>query len=146
MSDMQDKLTEHTTKLVFYGLEFNRLDEEALSKLLSQNTALARYKPVFDRMRAMKPYQLSDEMERFLHDQSVIGATAWNRLFDETIASLVFTIDGEDLPLEAATNKLSEQDRDTREAAAREIARVLRENTSLFARVHNTLAKDKEIE
>ena len=146
MSDMQDKLTEHTTKLVFYGLEFNRLDEEALSKLLSQNTALARYKPVFDRMRAMKPYQLSDEMERFLHDQSVVGATAWNRLFDETIASLVFTIDGEDLPLEAATNKLSEQDRDTREAAAREIARVLRENTSLFARVHNTLAKDKEIE
>ncbi|MBL6849058.1 MAG: M3 family oligoendopeptidase [Planktomarina temperata] len=146
MSDMQDKLTEHTTKLIFYGLEFNRLDEEALSKLLSQNTALARYKPVFDRMRAMKPYQLSDEMERFLHDQSVIGATAWNRLFDETIASLVFTIDGEDLPLEAATNKLSEQDRDTREAAAREIARVLRENTSLFARVHNTLAKDKEIE
>ena len=146
MSDMQNKLTEHTTILVFYGLEFNRLDEEALSKLLSQNTALARYKPVFDRMRAMKPYQLSDEMERFLHDQSVVGATAWNRLFDETIASLVFTIDGEDLPLEAATNKLSEQDRDTREAAAREIARVLRENTSLFARVHNTLAKDKEIE
>lgn len=146
MSDMQDKLTEHTTKLVFYGLEFNRLDEEALSKLLSQNTALARYKPVFDRMRAMKPYQLSDEMEKFLHDQSVVGATAWNRLFDETIASLVFTIDGEDVPLEAATNELSKQDRDTREAAAREIARVLRENTSLFARVHNTLAKDKEIE
>ena len=146
MSDMQDKLTEHTTKLVFYGLEFNRLEEEALSKLLAQNAALARYKPVFDRMRAMKPYQLSDEMERFLHDQSVVGAAAWNRLFDETIASLVFTIDGEDLPLEAATNKLSEQDRDTREAAAREIARVLRENTSLFARVHNTLAKDKEIE
>ena len=146
MSDMQDKLTEHTTKLVFYGLEFNRLDEEALSKLLSQDTALARYKPVFDRMRAMKPYQLSDEMERFLHDQSVVGAAAWNRLFDETVASLVFTIDGEDLPLEAAANKLSEQDRDTREAAAREIARVLRENTSLFARVHNTLAKEKEIE
>ena len=146
MSDMQDKLTEHTTKLVFYGLEFNRLEEEALSKLLAQNAVLARYKPVFDRMRAMKPYQLSDEMERFLHDQSVVGAAAWNRLFDETVASLVFTIDGEDLPLEAAANKLSEQDRDTREAAAREIARVLRENTSLFARVHNTLAKEKEIE
>ena len=146
MSDMQDKLTEHTTKLVFYGLEFNRLDEEVLSKLLSQNIALARYKPVFDRMRAMKQYQLSDEMEKFLHDQSVVGAAAWNRLFDETVASLVFTIDGEDLPLEAAANKLSEQDRGTREAAAREIARVLRAKKGLFARVHNTLAKEKEIE
>ena len=40
MSDMQDKLTEHTTKLVFYGLEFNRLDEEALSKLLSQRMTI----------------------------------------------------------------------------------------------------------
>ena len=99
MSDMQDKLTEHTTKLVFYGLEFNRLDEKALSDLLSQNDALARYKPVFDRMRAMKPYQLSDEMEKFLHYQSVVGSAAWNRLFDETVAGLVFTIDGEDLPL-----------------------------------------------
>ena len=146
MSDMQNKLTEYTTKLVFYGLEFNRLEEEALSKLLAQNAALARYKPVFDRMRAMKPYQLSDELEKFLHDKSVVGAAAWNRLFDETVASLVFTIYWEDLPLEAAANKLSEQDRGTREAAAREIARVLRKNTSLFARVHNTLAKEKEIE
>lgn len=93
----------------------------------------------------MKPYQLSDELEKFLHDQSVVGAAAWNRLFDETVASLVFYIDGEELPLEAAANKLSEQDRDSRESAAREIARVLRENTSLFARVHNTLAKEKRL-
>ena len=146
MSDMQDKVTTLTTPLVFYGLEFNRLNEESLLKMVSQNTELARYKPVFDRMRAMKPYQLSDELEKFLHDQSVVGAAAWNRLFDETVASLVFYIDGEELPLEAAANKLSEHNRETREASAREIARVLRENTSLFSRVHNTLAKEKTIE
>ena len=146
MSDMQDQLTKITTPLVFYGLEFNRIDEKSLKSLINQSNDLARYKPVFDRMRAMKPYQLSDELEKFLHDQSVIGASAWNRLFDETVAGLVFYIDGEELPLEAAANKLSEQDRDIRETAAREIARVLRENTSVFARVHNTLAKDKEIE
>ena len=56
-----------------------------------------RYKPVFDRMRAMKPYQLSDELERFLHDPSVVGAAAWNRLFDETMAGLEFEVDGETL-------------------------------------------------
>jgi oligoendopeptidase F len=104
MSDMQDKLTTLTNPLVFYGLEFNRLNEEVLLKLIGQNSELARYKPVFDRMRAMKPYQLSDELEKFLHDQSVVGAAAWNRLFDETVASLVFHIDGEELPLEAAAN------------------------------------------
>ena len=146
MSDMQDKVTKLTTPLVFYGLEFNRISGDRIASLLSEDSGLARYKPVFDRMRAMKPYQLSDELEKFLHDQSVVGASAWNRLFDETVASLTFQIKGEELPLEAATNKLSDKNRDLREAAAREIARVLKENTSLFARVHNTLAKEKEVE
>ena len=146
MSDMQDKVTKLTTPLVFYGLEFNRISGDRIASLLSEDSGLARYKPVFDRMRAMKPYQLSDELENFLHDQSVVGASAWNRLFDETVASLTFQIKGEELPLEAATNKLSDKNRDMREAAAREIARVLKENTSLFARVHNTLAKEKEVE
>ena len=146
MSDMQDKVTKLTTPLVFYGLEFNRISGDRIASLLSEDSGLARYKPVFDRMRAMKPYQLSDELEKFLHDQSVVGASAWNRLFDETVTSLTFQIKGEELPLEAATNKLSDKNRDMREAAAREIARVLKENTSLFARVHNTLAKEKEVE
>ncbi len=146
MSDMQDKVTKLTTPLVFYGLEFNRINENHITSLLNENIHLARYKPVFDRMRAMKPYQLSDELEKFLHDQSVVGASAWNRLFDETVANLTFQIDGEDLPLESAANKLSDKDRNMRETAAREIARVLKENTGLFARVHNTLAKEKEIE
>ena len=146
MSDMQDKVTKLTTPLVFYGLEFNRISGDRIASLLNEDSGLARYKPVFDRMRAMKPYQLSDELEKFLHDQSVVGASAWNRLFDETVASLTFQIKGEELPLEAATNKLSDKNRDMREAAAREIARVLKKNTSLFARVQNTLVKEKEVE
>ena len=146
MSDIQDKITVSTTSLVFFSLEFNRLDEADLAALCAQNTDLARYTPVFKRMRAMKPYQLSDELEKFLHDQSVVGTAAWNRLFDETVAGLVFVIEGDKLPLEAAANKLSDQNRDTREAAAREIAAVLGNNIGLFARVHNTIAKEKEIE
>jgi len=146
MSDMQDKITKISTQLVFYGLETNSLDDGFMSKLFAENADLARYKPVYDRLRAMKPYQLSDELEKFLHDQSVVGATAWNKLFDETVAALVFIIDGEEMPLEAAASKLAEQDRDVREAASREIARVLGENLTLFTRVHNTLAKEKEVE
>ncbi len=146
MSDMQDQITQISTQLVFYGLELNRLDDDFVAKMFADNADLARYKPVFERLRAMKPYQLSDELEKFLHDQSVVGSTAWNKLFDETVAALVFTIDGEDMPLEAAASKLAEQDRSVREAASREIARVLGENLTLFTRVHNTLAKEKEVE
>jgi oligoendopeptidase F len=68
MSDMQDKITNMTTPLVFFSLEFNRIADDRYDALMAENADLARYKPVLDRMRAMKPYQLSDELERFLHD------------------------------------------------------------------------------
>lgn len=146
MADCQDKITNYTTPLVFYGLEFNRLEDDHLAGLLAANADLARYKPVFDRMRAMKPHQLSDELEKFLHDQSTVGAAAWNRLFDETMAALEFTVDGETLSLEATLNLLTEQDRSKREAATHALTAVFRENIKIFSRVHNTLAKEKEIE
>jgi oligoendopeptidase F len=148
MADAQDTITNATTPLVFFTLEFNRLDEAHLAGLLAQNPALARYKPVFDRLRAMRPYQLSDELETWLHDASVVGASAWNKLFDETMAGLTFQVKGEDeaLNLEATLNLLTDPVRDRREAGARALAAVFDKNIKLFARVHNTLAKEKEIE
>ena len=146
MSDCQDKITRFTTPLVFFTLEINRIDDARLDALFGANADLARYKPVFEKMRAMRPYQLSDELEKFLHDQSVVGASAWNKLFDETIAGLTFEIDGEALSIEATLNFLTDQDRGKREVAARALAKVFSANVKLFARVHNTLAKEKEVE
>ena len=148
MADAQDRITTFTTPLVFFSLEFNRLEDDHLAALLAANADLARYKPVFDRMRAMRPHQLSDELERFLHDNSVVGASAWNKLFDETMAGLMFKVAGEEeeLNLEATLNLLTDTDRTKREAAARSLAEVFDRNIKLFARIHNTLAKEKEVE
>ncbi|MBY4893187.1 M3 family oligoendopeptidase [Rhodobacteraceae bacterium N5(2021)] len=145
MSDMQDKITTYTTPLVFFSLEFNRIEDAPYEAMMAENTDLARYKPVFDRMRAMKPYQLSDELEKFLHDASVVGASAWNKLFDEQIAGLSFEVDGETLGIEATLNLMTDSNRDKREAGARALAEKFEETAPLFARVHNTLAKEKEI-
>ena len=144
MSDMQEKITNFTTPLVFFTLELNRLEDDHLAALLQQNPDLARYKPVFDRIRAMKPYQLSDELEKFLHDLGVVG-DAWERLFDETIAGLTFDVNGETLGIEGTLNLLTDQDREKRQAGAEELARVFGENVKTFARVHNTQTKEKEI-
>ena len=144
MSDCQEKVTNYTTPLVFFSLELNRLDEAALTQMYARNADLARYKPVLDRIRAMKPYQLSDELEKFLHDLGVVG-DAWERLFDETIAGLGFTVEGEEMGIESTLNLLTDPDRAKREAAAHELARVFAENIRTFARVHNTTAKEKEV-
>ncbi|QBX34146.1 M3 family oligoendopeptidase [Paracoccus liaowanqingii] len=146
MGDLQAKITDLTTPLVFFGLEFNRIPDETYSSVFTASDGPARYKPVFDRMRAMRPHQLSDELEQFLHDASVVGAAAWNRLFDETMAGLTFEVDGETLGLEATLNLLTDHDRARREAGARALAKVFTANVGLFARVHNTLAKEKAIE
>ena len=144
MADMQEKITNFTTPLVFFTLELNRIDDAVLDAHFAENGELARYQPVFRRIRAMKPYQLSDELEKFLHDLGVVG-DAWERLFDETIAGLEFDVDGEALNIEGTLNLLTEQDRAKREAASRELARVFAENIKIFARVHNTQTKEKEI-
>ena len=144
MSDMQEKITDYTTPLVFFTLELNKLPDAHLADLLKQDPDLARYKPVFDRIRAMKPYQLSDEMEKFLHDLGVVG-DAWERMFDETIAGLEFEVNGETLTIEGTLNLLTDPDRAKREAGARELAEVLGANIRTFARVHNTQVKEKEV-
>ncbi|MBA85156.1 M3 family oligoendopeptidase [Thalassobius sp. S69A] len=144
MSDCQEKITNFTTPLVFFTLELNRIEDDKLAAMLAENADLARYKPVFDRIRAMKPHQLSDEMEQFLHDLGVVG-DAWEKLFDETIAGLEFTVDGDDLNIEGTLNLLTDPDRPRREAAARELADVFSANIKTFARVHNTQAKEKEV-
>ncbi|MFK7869926.1 MAG: M3 family oligoendopeptidase [Roseobacter sp.] len=144
MSDLQEKITNFTTPLVFFTLEINRLPDNHLDTLYAENAELARYKPVFDRIRTMKPYPLSDELEKFLHDLGVVG-DAWERLFDETIAGLEFDVDGEMLGIESTLNLLTDTDRSTRETAARALAEVFNRNVKTFARVHNTQAKEKEI-
>ncbi|MDO5614504.1 MAG: M3 family oligoendopeptidase [Paracoccus sp. (in: a-proteobacteria)] len=145
LGDLQARVTEDTTPLVFFSLEFNRIPDDRYQAVFA-DAQVARYKPVFDRMRAMRPHQLSDELEQFLHDNSVVGAAAWNRLFDETMTALEFDVNGQTLGLEATLNLLTDHDRSRREAGARALAAVFGRNQTLFARIHNTLAKEKAIE
>ncbi len=87
LGDTQVSVTAITQPLVFFTLELNRIDDDVLAAALGESAGLRRYRPWLDRLRVLRPHQLSDELEKFLHDQSVVGATAWNRLFDETAAT-----------------------------------------------------------
>mgnify|MGYP001250893231 CR=1 FL=1 len=146
LSDIQDKITEFSSRLVFFTLEFNSLKDSHLTRMLNQNSDLARYKTAFVRMRAMKPYQLNDDLENFLHQQSVVGAAAWNKLFDETISALKFDFNNEELSLEEILHKLNDNNRVIRKEAAESLSFVLNKNINLFSRITNTLIKEKSIE
>ena len=92
-----------------------------------------------------RPHELSDELEKLLHEKEVTGRAAWSRLFDETIAGMRIKLRGEDLTVSGALNLLSDRDRDTRAAAGQAIGEAFGRNVRLFSLITNTLAKDKEI-
>ena len=140
-----ERINAISTELLFFTLELNRVDDAALDDKLA-DSALAYYQPWLRDVRAMRPYQLSDELEKILHEKSVAGRAAWTRLFDETIADLRFPFRGRDLTEPEAMHLLSDRDAAVRKEAALSIGEVFGRNVRLFGLVTNTLAKDKEIE
>ncbi len=143
--DTSEKLTNIHTLLLFFELEFNRIDSKILERALEESPGLARYRPWIEDLRKEMPYQLSDELEKLFHDKGQTGAGAWSRLFSETMTNLRFDVDGQELALEATLNLLTDKDGGIRKKAAMAIAKVLGDNIRLFALITNTLAKDLEI-
>jgi oligoendopeptidase F len=141
---VSERVTAISSHLLFFALELNRLDDATLEQKLT-DPALARWRPWLRDLRVFRPHQLSDELEKLLHEKEVTGRSAWSRLFDETIAGMRVSVNGEALTVSAALNKLSNQDRSIREAAGRAIGKAFGDDIRLFSLVTNTLAKDKEI-
>ncbi len=142
--DVQEKITTASSHLLFFQLELNRIEDEKLETAMAE-PALGHYRPWLEDIRRDKPYELEDRVEQLFHEKSVTGRGAWNRLFDETMASLRFEVDGETLAIEPTLNLLQDADGEKRKAAAEALAATFKANLRLFTHITNTLAKDKEI-
>jgi oligoendopeptidase F len=143
---MQERTTQISTDLLFFGLELNRVEDAALEAKLADSAELSGYGPWLRDLRVFRPHQLSDDLERLLHEKHVAGRAAWVRLFDETVADLRFPLDGAELTSAEVLHKLTDRDGAVRKAAAESLGEVLGENVRVFTLITNTLAKDKAIE
>ncbi len=142
--DTQEKITAASSDLLFFELELNRLDDDALAEALADGP-LARYRPWIEDIRKGRPHQLDDRLEQLFLDKSVTSYSAWNRLFDETITALRFDVDGRKLAIEPVLNLLQDRSEETREKAAKALGAGLGDHLRAFTLITNTLAKDKEI-
>ena len=142
--DTSSALTELSTFLLFYELEFNLLDDVHLATAM-KSSALAHYKPWIDNLRMEKPFQLDAKLEQLFLEKSQTGAGAFNRLFDETMAALTFEVNGETLRLEPTLNLLQSPDEAMRKAGSDALIKTFSANVKLFTLITNTLAKDKSI-
>ncbi len=134
-----------SARLLFFTLELNRIPDKALKAKLASK-ALARYAPWLRDARVWRPHQLSDDMEKLLHEKEPSGRSAWNRLFDETMAGLRFPVGGKRLSVAEVLSRMSDPKPAVRKSAALSVGKVLGANVKTFALITNTLAKDKEVE
>ncbi len=146
LSDIGTRLTEITKPLVFFKLELNCIEDKTLVGHFDECAGLRHYRVWLDTVRALRPHQLSAEVEAYAHDFRPVQEEAWTRLFSETVSSLSFEVDGESNSLEPTLSILLEPDRGRRQRAHRAIGEVLEENKGLFARITNTLLQSRLID
>jgi oligoendopeptidase F len=142
--DIQERITAISSKLLFFPLELNRLDDAALETAMT-GAELGHFRPWLEDLRKEKPYQLEDKLEQLFHEKSVTARGAWDRLFNETMTALRFDVKGEELSLEPTLNLLLDADEKKREHAAKALGKVFEENVRVFTLITNMLAKDEEI-
>lgn len=142
---VREKLTAIATPTVWVTLEVNQLEEAEIEAALSAHPAAARWRPWLRRVRAMKPHELSSELETFLAERGPISAQ-WPRLFDETLAGMKVKAGKDELTLSQALNQLSDPKGARRKAAAEGLNAALAARTQTMALVLNTVAADKALE
>ena len=146
LSDVQEKLTKFNSRILFFPLEINEMNDKHYKKIVSKKSCLNRYKIFFEKTRAMKPYQLSEELENLLNDYASASRNAWSKLFDETISEINVEMSGKEYSLEETLNLFQSPNSRMRESAGIQLAKKFQDKLKIFGRITNSLAKEKQIE
>jgi oligoendopeptidase F len=146
LQHIQEQITNLATPLVFFNLEVSKLDDAVLTQGYADVPDLKRYQSWLDNVRLYKDHQLSEDQERLMMEKALTGRSAWNRLYDETLAGIQFDWRGDKIGISEIVDKLSDKDAKIREEAAKSMSAGLKTQLSIFTMVTNVLAKDKEID
>ena len=143
---VRERNTQIDTELLFFDLEWSELEDDVAERLLT-DPALERYAAVLRSERRYKPYQLTEPEEKISAEKSVTGVSAWGRLFNELLADLRVSFDGDELSLDEALAKLARlTDQAERGRVAAAVTETLRPGTRTRGYVLNTILNERAIE
>ncbi len=144
-ADVGAKIAEISGDTLFLTLELNSLEDAEIEAALAAVPVAARWRPWLRRVRAARPHELSDELERMCLDRSPV-ASQWARLFDETLARLKVGAGRETLSLNEALTRLSDPVEKRRREAAAGLSQALGDQAPVLALCLNTVALDKQVD
>ena len=134
--------SEVSQKLVFFDVEWLKVDEEQASVLIGSEE-LIKWKHYLRVSRQYKEHTLSEEAEQVMSAKNVTGRAAWNRYFDETLGAARFDYDGEKLTEQEVLSKLHNPGREIRKSAHESLTRGFREHSRTLTYIFNTILADK---
>lgn len=144
-ADVRARLAAIGAETVWFTLELNQLDDAELEAAYAARPEAERWRPWLRRVRAMRPHELSPELERITLDRAPAVAN-WSRLYDETLARMKVRAGEDALTLSEALNRLSDPQPETRRLAAKGLAEALARDEPVLALCLNTLAFEKQVE
>lgn len=142
---LQEKAAALETQLLFFGLEWAAVADERAEELLASSD-LERWRHFLRSLRKYRPHLLSEPEERIMTEKSVIGSSAWSRLYEELLSALRVELDGERVSLETAMSRLYSSERPTRAEAAEAVTAALQPGLRTRAYAFNTILNDKAID
>ncbi len=145
---IQEKSTEARKHLMFFELEWIKLSNKKVSKLLGSKI-LASHKHFLEQERKYKPHSLSEAEEKILDEKANTGSLAFKRLFDEVLNNVRFNIklDGklQSLSETEILALLYDPDRNKRKAASKSLTAGLKDNAHVLTFIFNTLVQDHSL-
>jgi oligoendopeptidase F len=129
-------------RLIFFKLEWLAAPDEHAQQVLS-DPAAEPYRHYLEAERRFKPYQLSEAEEQLLLEKAVTGRQAWQRYYDQVIASIRVPFRGEQITLAEASTKIEDPDREVRRDAFEAITTGLTGHELTLTYLFNVLAADK---
>ncbi len=139
---MQELGTAFSTEVLFFGLEWVGIEEQAAARLLA-DPAIRRYRHHLESARRYRPHLLSEPEEKLLAEKSLSASAAWARLFTELTSALRIEVGDEQLSLEEVLSRLQRAEPEVRRGAAEGLSRALDRELRTRSFIFNTLLLDK---
>lgn len=127
--------------LLFFELEFCLLSDEKSKEFLD---FCKNYNFYLSNLLQNKRYNLSKNEERIMLYLSNTGASAFGRLFDESLSALKIPFEGKKLSEEEILSKLHDEDRKIRKKAAKKFSKSLQKNSRLLSFIINMIKTERK--
>jgi len=141
LAQLRQKSAEIENQTLFFELWFKDLEDEEANRLIQ--AAGERYRYWLERMRAWKPYTLSEGEEKIVNLKNTTGRSALDTLYDTITSRYKFTleVDGERLTLTRGELMVYARDPrpEVRAAAYRELYRVYADDAPVLAQIFQSL-------